>query len=178
MPGFVEIDLVGHEGGNPSGDFCQTMSVTDIATTWTEPRAVRNKAQKWVFAALNEIVAAFPFVVVGIDFGQRQRVHQRPAAAVLQRQQDHLHHISYPVLKLVSDAESTLGLGSVDAMAAAGVSYFAHAQRCWALAATPLRPWTAIVEAWRRSRSNLHIVEIPTLDGEVIRRATIRVAPR
>ena len=67
MPGFVEIDLVGHEGGDPSGDFCRTLSVTDIATTWTEPRAVRNKAQKWVFAALNEIVAAFPFDVLGID---------------------------------------------------------------------------------------------------------------
>jgi hypothetical protein len=66
-PGFVEIDLVGHEGGNPCGDFCRTLAVTDVATTWTEPRAVRNKAQKWVFAALNEIVAAFPFNVIGID---------------------------------------------------------------------------------------------------------------
>lgn len=66
-PGFIEIDLVGHEGGNPAGDFCHTLSVIDIATTWTEPRAVRNKAQKWVFAALNEIMAALPFDVLGID---------------------------------------------------------------------------------------------------------------
>ncbi|MGI8723344.1 MAG: hypothetical protein ACR2JG_14090 [Geodermatophilaceae bacterium] len=36
------IDLVGHEGGDPRGDFCQTLTVTD----WTETRAVRNKAQK------------------------------------------------------------------------------------------------------------------------------------
>ncbi len=55
MPGFVEIDLVGHEGGDSRGDFCQTLTVTDIATGWTETRAVRNKAQKWVFAALKEI---------------------------------------------------------------------------------------------------------------------------
>ncbi|MGH3096443.1 MAG: DDE-type integrase/transposase/recombinase [Streptosporangiales bacterium] len=66
-PGFVEIDLVGHEGGNPRGDFCQTLNVVDIATTWTEPRAVKNKAQKWVHAALFEIVEAFPFPVAGID---------------------------------------------------------------------------------------------------------------
>ncbi|CCG01398.1 integrase catalytic domain-containing protein [Blastococcus saxobsidens] len=66
-PGFVEIDLVGHEGGDPSGDFAQTLTVTDIATGWTETRAVRNKAQKWVFAALMEITAAFPFPVKGID---------------------------------------------------------------------------------------------------------------
>lgn len=67
VPGFVEIDLVGHEGGDPRGDFCQTLDVTDIATGWTEPRAVQNKAQKWVFAALKEISAAFPFPVKGID---------------------------------------------------------------------------------------------------------------
>jgi hypothetical protein len=66
-PGFVEIDLVGHEGGNPRGDFCQTLNVVDIATTWTEPRAVKNKAQKWVFAALREILGAFPFDILGVD---------------------------------------------------------------------------------------------------------------
>jgi Integrase core domain len=66
-PGFVEIDLVGHEGGNPAGDFAQTLTVTDIATGWTENRAVKNKAQKWVLAALSDIVEAFPFPVLGID---------------------------------------------------------------------------------------------------------------
>ena len=35
VPGFVEIDLVGHEGGNASGQFCFTLTVTDIATGWT-----------------------------------------------------------------------------------------------------------------------------------------------
>jgi len=66
-PGFVEIDLVAHEGGEPSGEFCHTLDVTDVATGWTEARAVKNKAQKWVFAALLEITAAFPFPVRGID---------------------------------------------------------------------------------------------------------------
>jgi len=28
---------------------------------------VRNKAQKWVFAALDDLRAAFPFPVLGID---------------------------------------------------------------------------------------------------------------
>lgn len=66
-PGFVEIDLVAHEGGNPAGEFASTLTVTDIATGWTEVRAVRNKAQKWVLAALAEVVAGFPFPVLGID---------------------------------------------------------------------------------------------------------------
>ncbi len=45
--GFVEIDLVGHDGGDTSGDFCQTLDVTDIASGWTETEAVINKAQVW-----------------------------------------------------------------------------------------------------------------------------------
>jgi len=32
VPGFVEIDLVGHEGGNAMGEHAYTLTVTDIAT--------------------------------------------------------------------------------------------------------------------------------------------------
>jgi hypothetical protein len=67
VPGFVEIDLVGHEGGNASGEFCFTLTVTDIATGWTVNRAVRNKAAKWVFEALEHVTAVFPFPIIGID---------------------------------------------------------------------------------------------------------------
>ncbi|MBX3078180.1 MAG: transposase family protein [Cryobacterium sp.] len=67
IPGFVEIDLVGHEGGNPSGEFCFTLTVTDIATGWTVNRSVPNKAQKWVFDALMHVRRVFPFPILGID---------------------------------------------------------------------------------------------------------------
>lgn len=66
-PGFVEIDLVGHEGGDSSGDFCQSLDVTDVCTGWTETRAVQNKAQVWVFKALTDIRKALPFQLLGID---------------------------------------------------------------------------------------------------------------
>lgn len=66
-PGFVEIDLVGHEGGNSSGEFCFTLDVTDILTGWTETRAVKNKAQAWVFEALVHIIKSIPFPLLGID---------------------------------------------------------------------------------------------------------------
>lgn len=54
QPGFAEIDLVGHDGGVAAGDYCQTLDLTDIATTWTETMAVRNKAQARVFEALQK----------------------------------------------------------------------------------------------------------------------------
>jgi len=67
LPGFVEIDLVGHDGGDPSGDFLQTLDVTDVLTGWTETRAIRNKAQRWVFEALLRIKSQLPFALLGID---------------------------------------------------------------------------------------------------------------
>jgi len=67
VPGFVEIDLVGHEGGNASGQFCFTLTVTDICTGWTVNRSVQNKAEKWVFEALQHVMAVFPFPIIGID---------------------------------------------------------------------------------------------------------------
>lgn len=67
VPGFVEIDLVGHEGGVASGEFCFTLTVTDIATGWTVNRSVRNKAARWVFEALEHVVACFPFPILGVD---------------------------------------------------------------------------------------------------------------
>jgi hypothetical protein len=67
VPGFVEIDLVGHEGGNSFGEFCCTLTVTDIATGWTVNRSVPNKAAKWVFEALEHVTAVFPFPIIGID---------------------------------------------------------------------------------------------------------------
>ncbi len=66
-PGFVEIDLVGHDGGDGSGDFLQTLDVTDVATGWTETQAVKNKAQQWVFEALKDIRGRLPFPLLGID---------------------------------------------------------------------------------------------------------------
>jgi len=56
VPGFVEIDLVGHEGGNNRGEYCFTLTATDISTGWTVNRSVRNKAQKYVFTALMHVM--------------------------------------------------------------------------------------------------------------------------
>ncbi len=66
-PGFVEIDLVGHDGGNSSGEFAQTLTVTDVCTGWTDIQAVKNKAQCWVFEALADIRDRLPFDLLGID---------------------------------------------------------------------------------------------------------------
>lgn len=67
QPGFVEVDLVAHEGGNGSGDYAQTLDLTDVCTGWTELAAVANKAQVWVFEALQEVRRRLPFPLLGLD---------------------------------------------------------------------------------------------------------------
>jgi hypothetical protein len=59
-PGFCETDLVAHDGGSPYGEFCQTLDLTCVATGWTEPRALRNKAQRWVTEAIDDIARTCP----------------------------------------------------------------------------------------------------------------------
>ena len=67
QPGFVEIDLVAHDGGMALGDFCQTLDLTDVCTGWTETEAVPNKAQVWVFEAIQTIRQRLPFPLRGLD---------------------------------------------------------------------------------------------------------------
>jgi hypothetical protein len=67
QPGFVEIDLVAHDGGLALGDYCQTLDLTDICTGWTETEAVPNKAQVWVFEAIQTIRQRLPFPLRGLD---------------------------------------------------------------------------------------------------------------
>jgi hypothetical protein len=66
-PGFTEIDLVAHCGGNTRGEFLYSLTMTDVATGWTECVAVRNRGQQAVFAGLMLAGHRLPFALRGID---------------------------------------------------------------------------------------------------------------
>lgn len=66
-PGFVEIDLVAHDGGVAAGEYCYTLTMTDVATGWTVNRSVPNRARKWVVEAIDHAAGSFPFPIRGID---------------------------------------------------------------------------------------------------------------
>jgi hypothetical protein len=51
-PGFVEIDLVPHDGGIPPAEVIDSHAVTDVATGWTEARVLKTKAQRWMLDVL------------------------------------------------------------------------------------------------------------------------------
>jgi hypothetical protein len=68
-PGFCEIDLVDHSGGEiiRGREHAWTLCFTDVKTGWTECVAVRNKAQVHVFAAIKRARQRLPFPLLGID---------------------------------------------------------------------------------------------------------------
>ena len=65
-PGFIEIDLVGHEGGDNNGTFHYSLNATDIATGWTETCTVKSKGERIVAAGLDQLINRFPFLILGI----------------------------------------------------------------------------------------------------------------
>ena len=62
-PGVWQLDLVQHDGGNASGEFCYTLTITEVNTPWTVHYALKNKAFKWVYEALNHAVSVLPLPV-------------------------------------------------------------------------------------------------------------------
>lgn len=66
-PGFMEADLVAHSGPTAEGSFVQTLTMTDIATGWTECAPLLVREQTVLVAVLSEIRKRMPFPLLGFD---------------------------------------------------------------------------------------------------------------
>ena len=66
-PGFVEADLVAHSGPTAKGSYVQTLTLTDIATGWTECAPLLVREQKLLTEVLSAIRERMPFVLLGFD---------------------------------------------------------------------------------------------------------------
>jgi hypothetical protein len=71
QPGFVEADLVAHcgvdRGAGFAGGFVCTLTMTDVATGWTECLPLLYQSQETVLAAVQHARSLFPFPLLGID---------------------------------------------------------------------------------------------------------------
>jgi hypothetical protein len=66
-PGFLEADTVAHCGGSTEGVFAYTLDCVDIATGWTEQRAVWGKNYQDVIEQIKDIERSLPFPLLGFD---------------------------------------------------------------------------------------------------------------
>jgi hypothetical protein len=67
QPGFLEADLVAHCGIQAEGGYLYTLTLTDIATGWTECLPLLYKSPEMVLAAFQQARLLFPFPIVGLD---------------------------------------------------------------------------------------------------------------
>lgn len=67
IPGFVEADLVAHSGERASGSFAQTLTLTDVASGWTECVALIVRDGSLVTEALTKLRRIMPFQLRGVD---------------------------------------------------------------------------------------------------------------
>jgi hypothetical protein len=65
--GHMEADLVAHCGMRADGDFGNTLTATDIHSTWTDRRAVLGKSQVAVVEGMAHLEHRSPFPWLGID---------------------------------------------------------------------------------------------------------------
>ena len=65
QPGYLEIDLVAHCGGNMAGSFIQSLSVTDVCSGWVEAVPLLAREQTLVVEALGVIAGRVPVPILG-----------------------------------------------------------------------------------------------------------------
>jgi hypothetical protein len=65
--GWTEVDTVAHCGGDMGGSFIWSLTSVDIASGWTEVRAIWNRGQHVTREGLQEIKTSQPFDLKGID---------------------------------------------------------------------------------------------------------------
>ncbi len=65
--GFMEMDTVAHNGGDPSGEFIYSLDMTEIYSGWSEQYAVMGKGEIGVAKAINDIKNGLPYDLLGLD---------------------------------------------------------------------------------------------------------------
>ncbi len=65
IPGYIEGDTVAHCGNSLSGEFANTLTLTDLASGWTENRVLWTKIALQVMAKLKEVESRLPFPIIG-----------------------------------------------------------------------------------------------------------------
>jgi hypothetical protein len=66
-PGYLEADTVAHCGDSMAGMFAFTVDLVDIATGWTEQRAVWGKGETGVLEQIRDVEKTLPFTIFGFD---------------------------------------------------------------------------------------------------------------
>src|SRR3989344_7421991 len=65
--GFMEIDTVAHNGGDPQGEFIYSLDMVEIFSGWSEQIAVLGKGERGIVQSINTVKTGLPFELFGLD---------------------------------------------------------------------------------------------------------------
>lgn len=65
--GFMEMDTVAHNGGDPSGEHIYSLDLVEISTGWSEQIAVLGRGERGMVRAIDNIKKEVPFEIKGFD---------------------------------------------------------------------------------------------------------------
>lgn len=65
--GFMEMDTVAHNGGDPAGEFIFSLDLVEIYSGWSEQYAVMGKGKKGIVASVDNAKQIVPFILKGLD---------------------------------------------------------------------------------------------------------------
>lgn len=65
--GFMEMDTVAHNGGDPAGEFIFSLDLVEIYSGWSEQYAVMGKGKKGIVVSVDNTKQIVPFVLKGLD---------------------------------------------------------------------------------------------------------------
>lgn len=67
LVGFCEVDLVSHGGQSAAGQFLQTLTLTDVATGWTENQGMLTRTEENTLLAIKAATRDLPVPLLGLD---------------------------------------------------------------------------------------------------------------
>lgn len=65
--GFMEMDAVAHNGGDPGGEFIYSLDMVEIYSGWSEQYAIMGKGEIGTAKAIDSIKSNLPFTLCGVD---------------------------------------------------------------------------------------------------------------
>jgi hypothetical protein len=77
-PGMFAFDTVSHCGSSAKGQFCKTLTGTDVYSGWIEERALLNAANIWVKDAVSDIHNNLPFPIIGAHYDNGMEFINKP----------------------------------------------------------------------------------------------------
>lgn len=132
VPGFVEADLVAHCGDKVTGTFLNTLTLTDIASCWTECIPLLRKSESDVQSALENIRSLLPFPLLGLDtdngsefinhellrFCENEKITFTRARAYRKNDQAHVEERNGSIVRRMTGFDRFEGLAAWRSMAA------------------------------------------------------------